>query len=69
MTFRTIKLTELKKGFIFDSEENPHAPTLVFDTISKTFVFSDSSGRNMIRFSRQEGEYLIQALIQILETE
>ena len=69
MTYRSIKLTYLKKGLIFDSQENPYAPTLVYDTVSKTFMVYDSSGRNMMRLSMEEADNLQKGIKQLIDEE
>lgn len=74
MTFRQFKLTTVKKEKSFlrdllctDTEENPFAPTLTYDTISKTFILTKEYGRDYFRFDLRDAKYLRMALDQILE--
>ncbi len=72
MTYRKIKLTVNIDGGFWrsDTEENPYAPSLVYDTTKKQFIL-EGYGHNgsIIKFELTEARYLIQALGQIIEEE
>ncbi len=74
MTFKQIKLTTRvkKNGLVgellcLDSEENPNASILTYDTIAKTFLLTQPYGRDFFRFNLEEAKYLKMGIEQLLE--